>query len=483
MPVEEFVLFSAKPPGDNYRAVKVLALISRNARVFSSVERAQLRDQFRSSATRVSCSSITHVPTTTGGVYKLYRKEVPLRVIPTNEALITRLCPNPDPAIFHKTDREIIDEIPLRTEPALYAYSFPIEGQFSGILQSSAAMQTSRVAVGRCPSMSGINTEHGFLGGEGSWSECHSEDSNLGSFSFIYCFGNEVVYASPDFDKIPGKKWIVIIDDKPFTVLIQDKLSPLPEGVQDVAELAGTSRGLPCPFSLDHKEHYVTLKFLDDNNIRYQTFDQGVNDLVYIRPGVKHQVHTVVPCFAGAINFADFKWSIIQQHTSHCDCPLCQLDYVSVEENYLVRVVGRQLPVYICDDCRWDTSSKKRLKNHLRSEHGYNIPTWTPRDRSLCHVCDVGVQNMHRHVEECVRHAELLRQRPNLSQVVPDSDKIRCSFCSGLFMTHETNRHKTYECASKLVACEICFQRYMQRKHLNQHAKKCHLRGVARTSS
>ncbi|KAJ8672606.1 hypothetical protein QAD02_003865 [Eretmocerus hayati] len=474
MPVEEFVPFSSKPPGNNYRAVKALALVSRNARVFSPEERVQLRDQFKRSVTRVSCSSITHVPTTTDGLYKLQREEVPLDVISNNEALVARLSMIPDSTVYRKPDREIIDEIPLRTEPALYAYSFPIEGQFSGIFKSSAAMQTSRVAVGRCPPMSGINTEHGFLGGEGSCSEIHSEDSNLGSYSIIYCFGDEAIYAYPDFDKIPGKKWLIIIDDKKFTVLMQDKLSPLPDGVQDVAELAGSSGGLPCPFPLDHKDNFVTLKFLDDNNIRYQVFDQGVNDLVYIRPGVKHQAHTVVPCFAGAMNFADFTWLIIQRHTRHCDCPLCQLDYVPVEENYIARVVGRQLPIYVCDDCHWDTLSKKRLKAHLRSEHGYDIPTWTPRDWVYCNVCEVGVQNMHRHVQECARHAEILIQNPNLGDAVPDSDKVKCPFCSGLFMTHEINFHKTYECGSKLFACEICARRYMQRKHLNEHVKKSH---------
>ncbi|KAJ8679215.1 hypothetical protein QAD02_015002 [Eretmocerus hayati] len=131
-------------------------------------------------------------------------------------------------------------------------------------------------------------------------------------------------------DVLPCKLWLCVSDGQALESAIQKSVQS-DSSFSDVPVVSGNrkrsrkSKVLArrmnkrrCSRLLDHRSCYVNTDFLDRHKIRYFTFRQYKNDVVYLRPGVYHQVIQLSPNCLEASNFGDAEWQLITGQESVC---------------------------------------------------------------------------------------------------------------------------------------------------------------------
>ncbi|KAJ8673686.1 hypothetical protein QAD02_004948 [Eretmocerus hayati] len=274
-----------------------------------------------------------------------------------------------------------------------------------------------------------------------------------------------------------------------------------------------------CLRLLDHKIPYITIDFLDRHNIKYFTFRQYKNDLVYLLPGVYHQVIQMSPNCLEASNFGDAEWQVITGQESVCGCP--DQKVVSIPKNPNVRVRLIQVPVdkHLCEDCGFGASTMLALCQHKKEVHqkatkrvrlpkecaicGDSVtrmsahlsrpskkhlaaeaklrslgidPTRAPLPILTCTCCGSQFSDEEDHLEHetaCVRDAS--GTVPAVAhEPMPSSSKYSsCSYCKKLFFSGELFAHRTI-CTAKPHKCGHCPKTFTRSHSLKKHVARDH---------
>lgn len=186
----------------------------------------------------------------------------------------------------------------------------------------------------------------------------HAEDANLCSFNLVYC------NLYPVKSKSIAKLWIII----PNREHLISCLAKQPF-VQDLTTAAKSSS---CAHLLDHKNIYLSRQFLIRNAIEYEIIAQYPGDVVYVRPGVFHQVLNVNPNLAEAINFVSAEWNLANcANARGCQCELGKISAIPSNRKVIISTVTKHVKVHDCpfEGCTFDTTVKSHLVTHIKLKH------------------------------------------------------------------------------------------------------------------
>lgn len=213
--------------------------------------------------------------------------------------------------------------------------------------------------------MEGLNSSMYYVACRGSYSEVHVEDANLESFNIVhFVFDAETPNAI-------AKIWIIIPEKEEFYKTVVKAKIAINEGRPNNGE-----HPTCCQF-LDRKNCFVTLEFLKENNVMYYIIEQRPGDIVYLKPGVFHQVINLTANCAEAINFASNQWNHGNNMSSVCKCPDCsQLVHIRPNQAIVHVVKSRVIKVYECPilDCPAKFARKDSWGEHLKEKHGIKRP-------------------------------------------------------------------------------------------------------------
>lgn len=173
-----------------------------------------------------------------------------------------------------------------------------------------------------------------------------------------------------------------------------------------------------CSHPLHHKSLVITTAFLRKHKIRYEIVVQKPGDIIYVRPGLYHQVVNTGITFAEAVNVGSALWHLNYYLFDTCVCLDRCIDYV--EPNFTAQhnqVTVKQsaldfkcniCPAYfhvdadlqehkelhsgfICELCEETFASKFSLERHIKSFHD-KLPKKARRGYVTCSVCNNGVK-------------------------------------------------------------------------------------------
>ncbi|KAJ8687652.1 hypothetical protein QAD02_023446 [Eretmocerus hayati] len=386
-----------------------------------------------------------------------------------NQELYNHLAVPQDSSFYSKSDKEIIDGVPLQP-PGLYCVSLETHDFITGVLEKNPVMSTSNVHPRSNPCvgvMPGINTSMYYVGGINSCSEMHREDAKLAavaaSLDNILPISKEVLAVSspcttesvagevpivnPSCDAVlstrnnaavssaanmsaaqevinealvcdttvvpdvlPCKLWLCVPDGQALEGAIQRSVQSdsSPSDVPVVTKnkkrskkskvLTRRMKKRCCSRLLDHKSCYVNTDFLDRHKIKYFTFRQYKNDVVYLRPGVYHQVIQLSPNCLEASNFGDAEWQLITGQESVCGCDDQKVASIPKNSNVRVRLIQTPIHKYFCEDCDFGASTKLAFNRHQKEVHG--IISKRIRPPKKCPICGTIVARLSMHLSK-----------------------------------------------------------------------------------
>ncbi|KAJ8674815.1 hypothetical protein QAD02_010601 [Eretmocerus hayati] len=322
-----------------------------------------------------------------------------------NDALIAHLDQAPDTSFYAKTDKEIMNEVPNLTS-GLYCVGLESCDFIAGVLDQRDIMKTSNLHPSANPNvavMPGINTSMFYVGGINSCSTVHREDGNAASVAIV------LDTLDQKLRQYPCKLWVGIPDGQKLEQAISRTVRAAPSS--DESSSSKVSRGRRkkgshtkklrrrrCSRLIHHKTAYVNARFLDRHGIRYFTFRQYVNDVVYVRPGVHHEVIQLTPNCLEAQNFGDAEWQIVTGHESLCGCD--EQDVIAIPKNPLnnVRLVQTPNRNHLCEECGFESTNKSDHLRHLQEIHNKKIVRVQIRTPKKCPICGILVKRLDTHL-------------------------------------------------------------------------------------
>ena len=216
-----------------------------------------------------------------------------------------------------------------------------------------------------------------YIGGTGSFTELHVEDSIADSANVIH-FSKENIWMFIDRQDYARINQIVAQKLKDFSDVDND------------AGLATDS----CVLPLHHKNLVLTPRFLEKHQIRYEFLVQRAGYLVYVRYGVLHQVINVGLNVAEAINVGSDAWNLGNELKMLCPCEMCKIEHAETNMDVYMSVnVGMpKARSHRCDTCTRIFGTKKLFVKHEKTDHGSKL---------ACRDCDKQFnhsQSVNRHI-------------------------------------------------------------------------------------
>lgn len=251
----------------------------------------------------------------------------------------------------------------------------------------------------------GINTAMFYVSSQGSFSEMHVENNDLESFNFVHF--NLV----GDRDK-PSKLWLFVRDKQRLIERI-------------VADSEIFNLNLENSKNLfNHKNIYVTPSYLKKVGVAYDSLVQYPGDIVYVKPGVFHQVLNLNANFAEAINFGSDLWNVMAKNIVSCGCKYDKLTNVQYNIARIHSVKSRSFKVHDCpfENCDFYTVNLNNLTNHYKENHENitNKQILAMKGRKLrnksekfCRFCRINVSNYYSHVKSR-KHKEKIIDNPDV---------------------------------------------------------------------
>ncbi|KAJ8664707.1 hypothetical protein QAD02_006369 [Eretmocerus hayati] len=325
----------------------------------------------------------------------------------SNSDLLAHLSKPQDSSFYAKTDKEIMNEVP-RLAPGLYCVGLESCDFITGILDEKDIMKTSNLHPSTNPNvtvMPGINTSMFYAGAVNSCSTVHREDGNAASVAVM------LDTLDKEMRHCPCKLWVGIPDGQKLEQAIARTVRATPSS--DDSSPSKVERGRKkrksrtkrvrkrrCSRLLHHKTAYVNAKFLDRHGIKYFTFRQYVNDVVYVRPGVHHEVIQLTPNCLEAQNFGDAEWQVVTGHESLCGCD--QQDVIAIPKNPLnnVRLVQTPERNHLCEECGFESANKPDHHRHLQEVHKRKVVRVQIRAPKKCPICGVLVKRLGTHLSK-----------------------------------------------------------------------------------
>lgn len=331
--------------------------------------------------------------------------------------------------------------------------------------------------------MPGINTSMFYLGCTGSYSEMHIEDANLDSINVVH------FNLDPERSAKTSKIWIIVPDKE----LLYEKSLYNYENTEKSSPNATT-----CCHFLDHKRCYVSLEFLKKYKIRYHIVKQKPGDVIYLKPGVFHQVININTNFAEAINFGSLEWNCGNCMSSTCKCTgLSQLQHIHPNSQMVHKVVARHVKMYACivDGCAFDTPRQNDWGKHLQNEHNierpfeckkcdrkyltlnhltsHNCPKGDGSKLSFCRVCNMKVSKLPKHYKT-QRHVQNVSNNANASSNITELGlNVTKEMCPKCEKDIRKSRHAKHVKTCRAISCPQCKNKFYCKDSLQRHQTKC----------
>lgn len=276
----------------------------------------------------------------------------------------------------------------------------------------------------------GINVSSFYFAGDQSSTPVHLEDGFLDSCNLIR-WG------------FPGacKLWLFIHprDSGRFRLALRAALASLRLAGDDTS-----AWGDDCAAPHHHKNICVTISFFIRNNIQYQIVKQEPGDLVYVGPGICHQVVNVGATLAEAVNVGGSFWNMMAHVFTTCGCgggEGCRSHLKEIAPNPYVRitVVQRTIALYECpvEGCAFMCRSEPHFHTHMQG----HAPTGSGSSRrptcSTCLATFVNQGNLNKHA---------LRAHSATKLVV---EKVNCPCCGKSMRKDSLSRHQRGRCPKR----------------------------------
>lgn len=333
--------------------------------------------------------------------------------------------------------------------------------------------------------MPGINSSMYYMGCAGSYSEMYVEDANLESLNAIHFNLN------PALSDAVSKIWIIVPEKEAMYAAAR-------KNYKDTDSTA-TNLNLCCHF-LDHKQSFVTLKFLERYNIRHTIVKQKPGDVIYVERGVFHEVINVNTNFAEAINYASSKWNCGNNMSSTCKCDgMSAIQHIRPNIQILHKIKTRKILLHVCtvEECGFNTPRWSEWGSHLQKVHNIAKPfickkcdkkysssnhlaahncTENGQTRKVfCQFCKVKVAKLPRHNLTEIHRKNIANNSNNtnsMSENSADPDTMTtCIKCDRSMRTSRYNKHAT---ACKGLSCPQCKKKFYAKTTLIHHQKTSH---------
>ncbi|KAJ8685062.1 hypothetical protein QAD02_020855 [Eretmocerus hayati] len=180
--------------------------------------------------------------------------------------------------------------------------------------------------------MVGINVPTRYVGGPYSYTPMHPEDGGL--------------------DSINAVLWSLYADAKLWHFILLDDLDKaLVKFTADGTELFNFNASLPaeerlplldypnyksgCPFPDNHKAFLRSLRYVDEAGVTSQFVIQQAGDIIYVAPGVLHQVINLCTNEAEAVNVGSRLWGGVSRQVRRCYCKGSQIVPIDRPPDYV----------------------------------------------------------------------------------------------------------------------------------------------------
>ncbi|KAJ8674138.1 hypothetical protein QAD02_005400 [Eretmocerus hayati] len=462
--IDEVIKMCAEPPDTS--ACEAGVILAKNV-ILDKIRKRKtfLRTTVKRNPKRINITKIQCSQDLGDGIYGISKTRVPQSKKSEkwpNRELVDLLIDGYDPAVHTLSPEDIIH---ARTaQPGEYLYCFNVDlshlansiPSFIGYLDGSTMIRMSAVDPsrnGNVKNAPGINSSFFYISQAGAFGEVHVEDSNLGSFNLVY------MNLPPIPRKVASKFWLVIKDREKLLKVVRTLLC---------------KPGMPeeplCAHILHHKNVYLTIEFLEDYEIGYATFKQFPGDLVYIKPGVFHQVINLSPNFAEAINFGDAEWCKMNELSETCVCKENRFIVLKPPEGIKLRIKIKGLKrLHRCEEknCEFSTPLKKRMDLHKRDAHGRPLPK-QERRKIVCALCGSSFTRLSAH-KKTLKHLAAVTKA-----VVSSRDGTeKCKYCKKTIFSMDKTAH-IRNCDGRNVKCALCERTCNRKCDLMDHIAKCH---------
>ena len=143
----------------------------------------------------------------------------------------------------------------------------------------------------------GINKSTGYFGLDRSFTGMHPEDGNLDSCNGCHCgLGDNSV-----------KVWIFVIAH--HRNRFAELLANLVKQAKKKNNRMFPGHDMGCLLILGHKNNLVTIDFLKRHSIEFEVVIQRPGDIIYVAPGIYHQVINFGVTYAEAVNVGGSAWN------------------------------------------------------------------------------------------------------------------------------------------------------------------------------
>ncbi|KAJ8677191.1 hypothetical protein QAD02_012978 [Eretmocerus hayati] len=222
--------------------------------------------------------------------------------------------------------------------------------------------------------MVGINVPTRYVGSPYSYSPFHPEDGGLDSINAVLWS----LYAD-------AKLWHFILLDDIDDALAKfstdgDELFFHNQGLKkkDQLDLLNYPNYKPgCPFPDNHKAFLRSLRYVDAAGVTSQFVVQQAGDIIYVAPGVLHQVINLCTNEAEAVNVGSRLWSGACRQSRKCFCEGCQITHINRPPDLVAHYGISRRSQYVCPydgcTCAYDLGSD--LLQHLTWHSNGNLQT------------------------------------------------------------------------------------------------------------
>ncbi|KAJ8665804.1 hypothetical protein QAD02_007466 [Eretmocerus hayati] len=223
------------------------------AGVSDNISNDILRQGFLENPRKLPCFRIVLTPEFSDpGLYSITKEDCSSEFA-DNKELYRRLAVPHDPSFYSKSDKEIINSIPLQP-PGLYCVSLESHDFITGVSESNPVMLTSNVHPCSNPCvdvMPGINTSMYYVGGINSCSEMHREDAKLAA-------------VAASLDNILPIEEVLAVSSLGNMELIMDK-SPIENSSCDIVLVTEDSPSVPLAVNVSTPQDILSDSSAPDN--------------------------------------------------------------------------------------------------------------------------------------------------------------------------------------------------------------------------
>lgn len=281
----------------------------------------------------------------------------------------------------------------------------------------------------------GINIPSYYIGSPYSISSMHCEDGNLDAANLLLAGPNSGY-----------KIWLIInpLYSYYLNALITLKIDELKKNIKSKKKQHYLTKwDSNCPTPFHHKSLVLTTKFLRTHNIKYKIVVQRPGDLIYIQPGVYHQVVNGNTNACEAVNVGSSLWQIAAHLFVSCRCSDRSIDYIIPNLNTAhndVELRQKELSL-VCEICSSYFNNTLSKKKHICRHKTYT-----------CDICGASF------VRKFTLTRHLLTGHENMRKI----GTRKCKFCLsqiaiGNHSYHQKNCNITDEAKPKFT-CNKCLK-------------------------